>query len=367
MIALILTGGASRRMGQDKANLELEGVPLLQAMVERFRPHFDDVLVSVDRPDRFDTFGAREVVDRYPGLGPLAGLHAALQETEADKVFMTAVDLPYADPALAVRLAALLEPGYDAAVLQRSGRYEPVFAIYRNSVLPFVENCLQEKRLRFSQFLAAIRIREVLPEEVADWNLERVLFNMNRPEEYSLVRGGDYLKDGPPVLSFVGWSGSGKTTYLERLIPMLKARGLRLGLIKHDAHRFEIDKPGKDSYRFFEAGADTVSISSDEKFAFIQRRTVQRPLDEAIGLMGDVDLVLTEGYKTGGYPKVEIHRQATGKPLAMAGRTDLAALVTDERLDEPVPQFGFSDEDLEGMAEFVLHITGLSEAFVHRG
>lgn len=367
MIALILTGGASSRMGRDKAGLEVEGVPLLQAMVERFRPHFDEVVISVDRPGRFDTFGAREIVDWYPGRGPLAGLHAALAETEADAAFMTAVDLPYADPTLAKRMAELMEPGYDAAVLQRGGRYEPVFAVYRNTVLPFAEKCLKEQRLRFSQFLAAIRIREILPNELEAWNLDRVLFNMNRPDEYKLVQGGDYLKDGPPVLSFVGWSGSGKTTYLERLIPVLKRHGLRLGIIKHDAHKFEIDKPGKDSYRMYEAGGDSVAISSGEKFALIQRRAVQRPLEEVIGLMGDVDLVLTEGYKAGNYLKVEIHRQVTGKPLASAGRTDLAAVVTDERLSEPVPQFGFSDGDLETMADFVLRITGLSEAWAYRG
>jgi len=98
-----------------------------------------------------------------------------------------------------------------------------------------------------------------------------------------------------PIISIVGKSEVGKTTLLERLIAELKGRGYRIGTIKHDTHGFEIDKPGKDSWRHARAGSDAVLISSSEKLALIKRVDRERTLDELLAYMGDVDLVLTEG------------------------------------------------------------------------
>lgn len=118
-----------------------------------------------------------------------------------------------------------------------------------------------------------------------------------------------------PIITFVGKSGTGKTTLLEQLIPMLKARGLRLAVLKHDAHHFEMDKPGKDTYRFTAAGADVVTISNAEKFAMIEQPPEELSLRDIISRLPQVDLVLTEGYKKSRYPKIEIHRAELHRPL----------------------------------------------------
>jgi molybdopterin-guanine dinucleotide biosynthesis protein B len=156
------------------------------------------------------------------------------------------------------------------------------------------------------------------------------------------------------MLTFVGKSGTGKTTYLERLIPLLKARGHRLAVVKHDAHGFQMDTPGKDTYRFSAAGADVVAISSAEKMAMICRPERELTLDEVIAQLPPVDLILTEGYKTLPNPKIEIHRAELNRPL-LTPREQLLAVVTDEPLDVDCPHLSF--EDLEGCV-------GLIEAFM---
>ena len=150
------------------------------------------------------------------------------------------------------------------------------------------------------------------------------------------------MKQPTPVITFVGLSGTGKTTFLEQLIPVLKARGLRLALVKHDAHRFEMDRPGKDTYRFTAAGADVVAISSPEKAAMIYQPPRELTLEELLLGLPETDLILTEGYKGSRFPKIEIHRAILHRPL-LTDPAELLAVVTDEPLPVSVPQLGLSD------------------------
>lgn len=145
-----------------------------------------------------------------------------------------------------------------------------------------------------------------------------------------------------PVVSVVGLSGVGKTTALERILRELKRRGYRVGTVKHDAHDFEVDKPGKDSWRHAQAGSDVVVISGPRKIAMIQQLPAELPLDEIIPLMGDVDIVLTEGYKRGDRPKIEVTRLERGTEL-LCQVDELIGLMADYAVDMPVPQFALDD------------------------
>lgn len=161
---------------------------------------------------------------------------------------------------------------------------------------------------------------------------------------------------GVPIISVVGKSGAGKTTFLEQVVAELKRRGRRVAVIKHDIHGFEMDQPGKDSWRYAQAGADAVIVSSPEKFALIQRVPRERTVDELAALLGrDVEIVLTEGYKRGPKPKVEISRAAVSHEL-LCSATELVALVTDQ--DFParpdlagVPRFAL--DDAAGVADLL--------------
>lgn len=146
----------------------------------------------------------------------------------------------------------------------------------------------------------------------------------------------------PPAVSFIARSGTGKTTLVTALISGLKARGLRIGAIKHDAHNFDIDHPGKDSYRFTAAGADSMLISSSRKLALIKQHSQSPELEELIAdYFPDVDLVLVEGFKGSGLPKIEVFRQAHSETRLDRGEDcdpNLLAVATDAELKTDVPQ-----------------------------
>lgn len=149
------------------------------------------------------------------------------------------------------------------------------------------------------------------------------------------------------IVSFVAKSGTGKTTLLEKVIALLKVKGYRVGVIKHDAHRFEIDHPGKDSYRLTAAGADTMLISSPEKLAMVKKHQQPPPIEELIATyFGDMEIILTEGFKKSPLPKIEVHRKERSSTLLCRGDEDdptLIAVASDESLDLDVPVLDIND------------------------
>lgn len=167
----------------------------------------------------------------------------------------------------------------------------------------------------------------------------------------------------PCVLSFVAHSGTGKTTLLERLIPIIKGRGYRVGAIKHDAHRFEIDCPGKDSYRLTAAGADSMVICSAEKLALVRRLETEPTLDELLQLCdNDLDLILTEGFKQSSLPKIELHRGSLGRDLLCQDdtfRSTVIAVSTDSplELDLPVLDLNSPEQIADFIEEHCMHAT----------
>lgn len=124
----------------------------------------------------------------------------------------------------------------------------------------------------------------------------------------------------PPAVAFVARSGTGKTTLVASLITEMRRRGYRVGALKHDAHRFEIDRPGKDSARFTEAGAEVMVLVSDDTVAMVQKPAQPPPLEKVLqDCFADMDLVLVEGYKTSDLPKIEVHRSELNQPLLCRG------------------------------------------------
>ncbi len=160
-----------------------------------------------------------------------------------------------------------------------------------------------------------------------------------------------------PIVSVVGKSNSGKTTLLEKLIRELTRRGRRVVTIKHDAHSFDIDHEGKDTWRHFQAGAYATLISSPAKFAMVHRVDQEQNLDQLVArLDGDADIVLTEGYKRAAKPKIEVVRRARSTE-PVCDPSELIALATDLDLDLGVPRFDIND--FEGLCD-LLEATYLS-------
>lgn len=186
MTAVILAGGQSKRMGRDKLKLTVEGEPLLARTVKRFSAVFPRVLVSTASPERYPELGDIRVYDRYPGAGPLAGLHAALTAAGED-VFLVGGDMPFADPEKAEKLVTLCGD-CDACVLtDEAGRREPLFGCYRYSVLEKAEALLGAGQNRMAGLLSELSVREVSLAELGE-GADSLLRNLNKPEDYEKLR-----------------------------------------------------------------------------------------------------------------------------------------------------------------------------------
>jgi molybdopterin-guanine dinucleotide biosynthesis protein B len=155
-----------------------------------------------------------------------------------------------------------------------------------------------------------------------------------------------------PIVSIVGKSDSGKTTLIEKLIPILKRRGYRIATIKHDVHGFEMDREGKDTYRHFHSGAEAVLISSPKKMALIQRVEQALTLDELVGrFYPDMDLIMTEGFKQLDKPKIEVFRSAAHTEPLCTAADNRVALVSDTPIEIDCPRFDIND--VETIADFI--------------
>jgi len=162
------------------------------------------------------------------------------------------------------------------------------------------------------------------------------------------------------IFGLAGWSGSGKTTLLVRLLPALAARGLSVSTVKHAHHDFDIDRPGKDSFRHREAGATEVMVASGYRWALMrEHRGAEEPtLPDLLARMAPVDLVIVEGFKFDPHPKLEVHRPSLGKPLICLQDRHIVAVASDAPLpDVTVPVLDL--DDAAGIAGFVADCCGL--------
>jgi molybdopterin-guanine dinucleotide biosynthesis protein B len=155
-----------------------------------------------------------------------------------------------------------------------------------------------------------------------------------------------------PLVCIVGFSGAGKTTVTVGLVGALKQRGLRVGTIKHDVHGFEMDRPGKDSWRHKQAGASATIISSPAQIGMVMDVDHDHHPLELVPLLGEMDIVLVEGFKRADLPKIEVFRSENEKPPACQNDRGLLAVVSDAKLGWSVPRYAAND--FEGLAELIL-------------
>jgi len=161
------------------------------------------------------------------------------------------------------------------------------------------------------------------------------------------------------VYGIVGWKNAGKTGLMERLVTEITGRGHSVSTIKHAHHTFDVDHPGKDSHRHRVAGAKEVILASSNRFALMQelRDTTEPILSELIKKLEPVDLVLIEGYKRDGHPKIEVHREINGHPVIAIDDGTITALACDTKLPFGLPVFDLNDT--KSIADFILTEVGL--------
>ena len=161
-----------------------------------------------------------------------------------------------------------------------------------------------------------------------------------------------------PILGFAAFSGTGKTTLLKKLLPLLRERGLRIGMVKHTHHDFDIDQPGKDSYELRKAGASEMLVASGKRWALMveTEREGDPILEEVISRLDqpNLDLILVEGFKHEAFAKIELHRPSRGKPLMFPDDMDIIAVATDGTLAEQTSLPILDINDVNSIAEFIL-------------
>jgi molybdopterin-guanine dinucleotide biosynthesis protein B len=156
------------------------------------------------------------------------------------------------------------------------------------------------------------------------------------------------------IFGFAGWSGSGKTTLIEQLIPRFVQRGLSVSLIKHAHHTFDVDRPGKDSYRHRHAGAAEVLVTSSRRWVLMHelRGAAEPAFDEQVRRLSPCDVLLVEGFKHAPIPKLEVWRAVTGEPLLHPNDPHIVAVASDAKVDTALPLLDLND--VPGISEFIL-------------
>ncbi len=203
-----------------------------------------------------------------------------------------------------------------------------------------------EMEAMVSASLAALTIYDMCKGVDKGIRVEEVRLEFKEGGKSGTFRRSDKVHEGPAVISFCGWSGSGKTTLVEQVIAQLAARGYRVGALKHDGHRFDIDRPGKDSWRMARAGAVVTAICDSEKQAVIRRHEqVPTPQEMIAAYLRDVDLVIIEGWKKDAPNRIEVHRRELGKePLCLQeADDDYIGIATDTAVATDLPRFDIDD------------------------
>ena len=372
---VLLCGGLSTRMGTNKAFLPFGEYTLMEYQVRRFRPYFEKIYLSVPKmTDSWMHLAARlnctAIPDCVEKIGPLGGLYSCLSAVTEELLFFTPVDAPFTSINAALTICQTLEqaietnPSKYACVLKHPTRgMQPLSAAYVKTCLPVIEHMIQAENYRLRQLLTPEHtvISDILvPQEH--------FYNMNdMPSYYHALQmlaekqpalfPPDFISqsDQPiPYVSFSAKSGTGKTTYLEKLVACLKEKGLRIALIKHDAHGFELDQPGKDSYRLRKAGVDTMILCGPDR---LENHTAGEPsLHQLISSVKDADLILIEGYKFGSQPKIQLLRRGYHETL-VGNLENTIAYVADFPYDptpENLPVFDITEP--MKLAEFLFRV-----------
>jgi len=239
-------------------------------------------------------------------------------------------------------------PQHDVALPRIGEHREPLFAAYGPACLGPMEALLDSGRHRIVAAFPGLRVAHVpFPDE-------RPFHNINTMDAYRQARrqAAAAVASPPALVAVVGKSDSGKTTLIERLLPELAALGVTVGTVKHDAHGFDIDHPGKDSWRHGQAGARAYAVASPDRLAFVTRLDEELPLTEiARRFFTGFDLVVAEGYKRSAPHRVELFRLGAGHAEPLCGPGEALAMVTDADLEH---EHRFALDDARGLARFLV-------------
>ncbi|MDH2997527.1 molybdenum cofactor guanylyltransferase [Pasteurellaceae bacterium LFhippo2] len=361
--AVILAGGLARRLnGVEKGLQLLNGKTLISHIIERLSPQICKISLNVNRLQ--ETYQ-----QQYPDCsiysdhltdfqGPLSGMLSGFQNLESEYLLFVPCDSPFLPLNLLQKLnIALTINSAQIAYAHDGERAHPTFALIHRSVATALADYLASGERRLFEFFKSQKSIAV------DFSEQSQAFqNFNTPEDFSeygrtqyapttLECRGVLRTPAIPLLAITGYSGTGKTTLLEKLIPELTKRNIKVGLIKHSHHNVDVDKAGKDSHRMRMAGANPTMVVCDQRWALMTETTELASFGYLVQQFEGkgVDLVLIEGFRHEGLPKIQLHRKGIEKPLPELDPFTIATAT-----DYPLDRENLLDiNNVEQIAEFV--------------
>ncbi|SOC85394.1 molybdopterin-guanine dinucleotide biosynthesis protein MobB/molybdenum cofactor guanylyltransferase,TIGR02665 [Ensifer adhaerens] len=361
---MVLAGGRSSRMGEDKAAKRLAGKPLARIVAARLSEQATPLLINTGNT-ALAGIGYDLLPDTIEGQqGPLAGILAGLEHVLAivpatSHLAVVPADAPFFPETLVSRLTAAIEGPETIAMAAYCGDPEPAFALWPVALTARLRYWLEMGESRAIRAFAAtcdVRLVDFVDEPPHSF------FNVNRPRDFERARDLMGLGRAPKILGISGWKNSGKTGLTVRLVEELTARGYRVSTIKHAHHDFDIDKVGADSFRHRQAGAHEVTIVSGTRYAIMHelRGNPEPAFEEVLSRLAPCDIVVIEGYKREPVPKIEARRLEAKSHVPLAPEDPhIVAIAADHAVEDAgLPVFDL--DDTQAIADFAERLLGFA-------
>lgn len=357
---IVVAGGKSSRLGRDKRFIELGGVAMLERLLINLTnlPFKAKILAVEKKSAKLNELAARYglslVTDKLTKVGPMEGIAEGLAVMPTEYAQIVSCDMPFFNRSVTDSLLAAYDTAdkkYLALIPKTSQHRQPLAGLYHKDLAKIFISELTAGRRRIGS-----AIKKAAYKLVAQTNAVP-FFNVNTNADYRLARGRiiNLTRKTPLVTITAPKSNTGKTTFIEKLLPQLAARGIKVGVVKGDAHGYSLDKEGKDSYRFNNAGASAVAVVSPTGYFIEQKTSTRPPLENIAQLLTGVDLVLIESRAHGSAPKISLYR-GLASPIA---DEDTALLFTISQLPiDGIYQYDLND--IEKAAELTLFLSGLN-------
>ena len=334
--ALILAGGRSSRMkGQDKGLIHFNGKPMVSYIYDTVKKQVDKIFISANRnKEQYQKLVKQKVINDTVGdfYGPLAGFYQGLKNCHTDYMLVLPCDCPFLDEEIIIRLIKSMEkkPQAEISVAYDGDRMQPTVVLLKKNILQSLLDFIKSDNHKIDTWYAQHNV------VLADCSDRKKLFqNFNLPNEYAKHTCFlDIEKEYKPIIGFAGFSGSGKTTIIEKVIQKITYLGFNVALIKHSHHNFDIDKKGKDSFRFRIAGAQQVIVSSSVRNVLITEIKKEEKEPSVYDLVkkidkNKIDIILVEGFKKYPIHKIEINRPILKKSNLFVEDKNIIAVATD--------------------------------------
>lgn len=349
--ALILAGGRATRMNcEDKGLVLFRGKPMIEHMLDKLISNkIDEIIISANRNlEQYKKYGHKVVIDKDENyLGPLSGIVSGMNIAKNQKLLTMPCDMPLLPKEYFNSMLEHPNSEQNTLVAKTSDGLQPICMLVDTSTSSSIEEFLDSGKRSVGMWVKQQQ------HQVMDFShLSTKFINLNSNDE--LKAAEQQVK----LLGFVAYSGTGKTTLITKLLPLLKQEGIRVAVIKHAHHNFDIDIPGKDSYEIRHAGAEQVLVASRWRWALMQENSnpeLEPKLDDLLGQLNlkELDLVIIEGFKHETFPKIELHRAELNKPLLYPDDKNIIGIASNTKLDTPKQITNFDLDEITTLKNFV--------------